>query len=382
MTSLNHLPLNRFLPIGLDRAKVAAALKARGLAGMLLTSPENVFYTTGYTTLPSAGNPILYMLRNRLPFFSFVTAAGRVTLLCWAFSALDMEFGVDEVVGFNNFAEAVAAARSIVGSLPLGGDLGIESTCPLFILESIGALAGTVRPAIVDDLLDEQRLIKSAAEIDYLQTSLNIIEATCGELYELLRMGMRRNELTREAKTRLMRNGADGVSHLTFSFGQANPEFDIDEPLEANHLVTLDLGGIYRGYCSDNRRYAFSGRVSGEMQERYEKMVAIVDAVGAALVPGTPYKDLMDLASRLYGQHGMAPLPRFNHVGHSIGIETEERWVDDDPEARVEAGMVINIELYTPEPTGGQIGNEETFVVGPSGSNRVSRLPRVIHEIS
>ena len=192
---------------------------------------------------------------------------------------------------------------------------------------------------------------------------------------------MRRNELTREAKTRLMRNGADGISHLTFSFGQANPEFDIDEPLEVNRLVTLDLGGIYRGYCSDNRRYAFSGRVSDEMRERYEKMVAIVDTVGAALVPGTPYQSLMNLARRLYDHHGVPALPRFNHVGHSIGIETEERWVDDDPTALVEPGMVINIELYTPEPTCGQIGNEETFVVGPTGPNRVSRLPRVIREI-
>jgi Xaa-Pro aminopeptidase len=90
----------------------------------------------------------------------------------------------------------------------------------------------------------------------------------------------------------------------------------------------------------------------------------------------------MDLANRLYREHGVAPLSRFNHVGHSIGIETEERWVDDDPNALVEAGMVINIELYTPEPSGGQIGNEETFVVGPSGSTRVSRLPRVIREIA
>jgi Xaa-Pro aminopeptidase len=361
---------------------MAAALRARGLAGMLLTSPENVFYTTGYTTLPSAGNPILYMLRNRLPFFAFVTADGGVTLLCWAFSALDMEFGVDTVIGFNSFAEAVAAVRAVVAALPPGGGaLGIESTCPHFVLDAIGALAGTLRVAAVDDLLDGLRLIKSPAEVGHLRTSLDIIETTCGELYDVLRVGMRRNELTREAKTRLMRNGADGVSHLTFSFGQANPEFDIDEPLEANRLVTLDLGGIYRGYCSDNRRYAFAGRVPPGMQERYDKMVAIVDTVGAALVPGTPYNTLMDLAVRLYDQHGVAPLPRFNHIGHGIGIETEERWVDDDKQARIEAGMVINIELYTPEPSGGQIGDEETFVIGDSGSTRISRLPRVIREI-
>jgi len=375
-------PLNRFLPIGFDRAKMLAGMKARSVSALLLTSPENVFYTTGYTTLPSAGNAILYMLRNRLPFFSFIKDDGTVTLLCWAFSASNMEFGVDKVVGFNNLADGIAAVRSIVAtSLAAGGRLGIESACPYFVLDGIGALAGTERPTIVDDLLDELRLIKTDAEVECLQRSLEIIEATCGELYGLLRVGMGRHELNREAKTRLFRNGADGISHLTFSFGHANPEFDIDEPLQPNHLVTLDLGGIYRGYCSDNRRYAYSGQVPSELRERYEKMVEIVDGVGAALIPGTTYKDLMDLARTLYARFGVEPLARFNHVGHNIGLETEERWLDDDAGARVQAGMVINIELYSIAATGEQIGDEETYIIGPSGATRVSRLPREICEI-
>jgi Xaa-Pro aminopeptidase len=372
-------PLNRLEPIGLDREKLRAAMQRRGLSGMLLTSPENVFYTTGYTTLPSAGNPILHMLRNRLPFFSFVDAAGKVTLLCWAFSTVGMEFGVDEVVGFNNLAEGIDAVRAVIaGGGAGGGDgLGIESTCPYYVLDHIGAL----RPVAVDDLLDELRLIKSNAELDCLRRSIDIIEQTCGELYDVLRVGMGRNELTREAKSRLIRNGADGISHITFSFGQANPEFDLDEALDPGHLVTLDLGAIYRGYCSDNRRYAYTGKVPAGLAEHYEHMVQIVDGVGEALVPGTSYKELMDLARDLYARHAMAPLPRFNHVGHNIGIETEERWLDDDPAARIKAGMMINIELYTNAPGGEQIGDEETYVIGPAGPSRVSRLPREIRSI-
>ncbi len=104
-------PLNRFEPMGFDASRAAAAMRSRNLSAMLLTSPENVFYTTGYTTLPSAGNPILYMLRNRLPYFSLVTADGKVRLLCWAFSTWEMEFGVDEVIGFNNLEEGIEALQ-------------------------------------------------------------------------------------------------------------------------------------------------------------------------------------------------------------------------------------------------------------------------------
>src|SRR5882757_6706226 len=75
-------PINRFLPIGLDRHKLLSAMERRGIRTLLLTSPEDVFYTTGYTALPSSGNPILYTLRNRLPSFSVIDADRRqVTLL-------------------------------------------------------------------------------------------------------------------------------------------------------------------------------------------------------------------------------------------------------------------------------------------------------------
>ena len=73
--------MNDFPALGFDPQNAAERLREQGAAGMLLTSPENVYYTTGYTCLPSSGNPILYTLRNRLPFFSHVDAEGQVTLL-------------------------------------------------------------------------------------------------------------------------------------------------------------------------------------------------------------------------------------------------------------------------------------------------------------
>lgn len=374
-------PLNRLEPVGFDSARASAAMKARGLSAVLLTSPENVFYTTGYTTLPSAGNPILYMLRNRLPYFSILTADGRVRLLCWAFSTWEMEFGVDEVVGFNNLQEGIVALqKTLAGIATPGTTLGVESTCPFYVLEAVRGVTGDASPKLADEVMDDLRLIKTDAEVTCLRKSLSIIETTCEELYGTLYLGMGRNELTREAKTRLMRNGCDGISHLTFSFAQANPEYDIDEKLEKGRLVTLDLGGIYKGYCSDNRRYAYPGKVPAALREVYDQMVGIVDGVGAALVPGESYANLMKLARDLYARQKLSPLGRFNHVGHNIGLETEERWLDDSDD-KVMAGMVINIELYTLAESGEQIGNEETYLITGSGPERLSRLPRRIHEI-
>src|SRR5690242_21816504 len=116
----------RFSPIGFQKPAIVHAMRQAGLDAALLTSPEDVFYTTGYTALPSSGNPILYTLRNRLPFFSYVDGDGQVTLLCWGFSAMGVDFGADELIGFNDYAGAVQSVGDLLRrKLSAGGGLGI-----------------------------------------------------------------------------------------------------------------------------------------------------------------------------------------------------------------------------------------------------------------
>jgi Xaa-Pro aminopeptidase len=184
----------------------------------------------------------------------------------------------------------------------------------------------------------------------------------------------------RLARTAMIGRGATGVSHITFSFGGANPEIAIAEPLGADTLVTLDLGAIIDGYCSDNRRYAYTGDPPDGLVQRYETMVSIVDRIGSLLIPGTTYAELYERTLALYDENGVQPLARFSHIGHNIGLETEERWLDQGEDV-IEPGMAINVELYTRLDTGEQIGNEETYFVSSSGPERISTLPRQIRVV-
>jgi Xaa-Pro aminopeptidase len=294
-----------------------------------------------------------------------------------------VEFGSDAVVGFNDHAGAMRALKTLIGErLDASQTLGVESSCPYSILQLLDETGRAKQPpVIVDDVLDRLRLIKSPAEIALLERSIQIVEQTVTELYETLQLGMSRMDLTRDAKERMAHNGAGGMSHVTFSFASANPEFAIHEPLELGSLVTLDLGGVYEGYSSDNRRYAYGGPVPASLQERYEAMVAIVDTVGAALVPGATYGSLYRLALDEFAEHKIDLLKRFTHTGHNIGIETEEQWLDESEELVVEAGMVICIELYSIAETGQQIGDEETYVIEDAGPRRISVLPREIRVV-
>ena len=111
-------------------------------------------------------------------------------------------------------------------------------------------------------------------------------------------------------------------------------------------------------------------------------MVEIVDAVGAALVPGASYAEVYELALRLFAERDIELMARFTHVGHNIGLETEEEWLGDERHLVVREGMVINIELYSHDESGQQVGDEETYVIGADGPERISLLPRAIYEIA
>jgi Xaa-Pro aminopeptidase len=369
-----------FPALGFDAADAAARLAELGAHGMLLSSPENVFYTTGYTALPSSGNPILYTLRNRLPYFSYVDREGEVTLVCWGFSTEGVNFGADRIVGINTLAEAVEAVGELARSKSDGTPLGLESTAPRYLSELVRE-AG-IETVVADRLVEDMRLIKSPQELELLRRSTAIIEDCVNDLYGVLEVGMSRADLMHRARTMLVKRGASGISHLTFTFGGSNPEIEIAEPLEAGSLVTLDLGAIVGGYCSDNRRYAFIGELPDELRETYDTMVSIVDDVGAMLTPGTPHLEIFNRALELHEERGVPPLARFTHTGHNIGLETEERWLADAEDELIEPGMAINIELYTNTGTHGQVGDEETYFVSEAGPERVSALPRVIREIT
>ena len=73
--------------------------------------------------------------------------------------------------------------------------------------------------------------------------------------------------------------------------------------------------------------------------------------------------------------------PFFISAGHSIGLQTEEAWISPDSPYAVQAGMVLNIELYTPYRDGSNIGDEETFLVTESGVVKLTESDPAIQSI-
>ncbi|MGD0877986.1 MAG: Xaa-Pro peptidase family protein [Anaerolineales bacterium] len=368
-----------FKPVGLDRGRLVALLQDRKLDGLFLSSPENVFYATGYPCLPGSGNPIIYALRNQNPNFAFVDTDGQVILLCWGPASMGIDYGANDArMSFTSQMAADDMVALIEEKLKPGCTVGVESTFPYYALRLLEDHASPAKILVIDDLLLQLRLIKSPAEVELIRKSTAIIDRTLMELAQNLRLGMGRLELIREAKSRMIQNGADGVDHVTVAFGTANPEVALDEQLEKDQIVTLDLGAIYQGYASDNRRLVYTGKAPEELKAFHRQLCWVVAEMGKALVPGKTFAEVHAYAYELFAKVGIDPM--FLHVGHSLGLQVEESWIMADDPTPLQPGMVLNIELYAPSQEGLMIGDEETFYITGTGPEQLSTLPVEIIE--
>jgi len=368
----------RFTTTGFDTSRITALMKERQVDAILLATPENVLYTTGYPCVESGGNPILYALKNQFPFFSFIEADGRVTLFCWIGAILGgVEFAADHTEVYLDLTGAVEVLKnSLAGKNLAGKTVGVESACPWFAVRMIeqSARPGTI--TVIDDIMRDLRLIKSAEEIEMIKKSTAIAEAVFTELVAVVRPGITRPGLIQQAKQRMINNGATGIGHATISFGTSNPEVSIEETLQPNKLVAIDIGARYYGWASDIRRHVYTGAVPDDLFRLHAAMCTIVDEVGTMLVPGQTAAGLHASAVALYEKNGLSPF--VITVGHSIGLETEEVWLYSGTDLALAPGMVVNVELYTSYQEGVEVGDEETYLVTDAGPTRLTTLPREI----
>lgn len=372
----------RFLPLGLDKQKLVASMRDQSVDALLLTSPEMVFYTTGFPALFSSGNPILYGLRNVLPFFAFITRKGDVTLMCWGGAVTGVEYGADTVLTYSDITAAQQTlTRTLCDHLLPGMRLGIEASTPYSVLKTVQSVIGQDQLTLADDLMMQVRAIKSPAEVALLEKSISVVEKTVSELMDTVHVGIRRSVLMQAARVNLLKHGASGISHITISFGDSNPEVEIDEALQPNKLVTLDLGAIVDGYYSDNRRLMYTAEVPAGITALHETLCHILNETATKLAPNVTFSKVYQHAMQLYNQHKLKPF--IPNIGHTIGLQVEEVWIyEGSSEVTFQPGMVLNLEMYAQYETGELIGDEETYVITDTGYRQLTQLPTAIRRVT
>ncbi|SDW75445.1 M24 family metallopeptidase [Roseicitreum antarcticum] len=362
------------------RIKALQSEMARdGLDAALLTTPADVFYTTGFLTrfwesparpwfvvVPAAGDPIAVI----------PTIGAALMGRCWItdIRTWDAPDPVDD--GVSLLADTLTDLVPTSGRI--GIPMGLESHLRMPIADFL-RLQGRIAPRQIVDgtrAICRVREIKSEAEIAKIRASCAVADAAFARVPEFVRPGVPLSQVFRDFQVALLQEGADWVSYVAGGAGPGGYGDVISpadsRPLRAGDVLMLDTGAVRDGYfCDFDRNFAI-GRAADEVRRAHAALYAATDVALAELRPGMLARDAHRIMSDALQRQGA--VAGAGRLGHGLGLNLTE-WPSFTPldTTELRAGMVLTLEPGVEIAAGRILVHEENIVLRSDGPELLSR---------
>ena len=357
--------------------RLADELVGRGVDALLVSTPVNVRYMTGFT---GSNGLALIAAGAQAGGHRFFTDFRYTTQSAEQVAPLLQR----EIVSGNLLQ---AAARTLPGA---GGTLGFDDASVTVADHARlrEALAQGWELAPTAGAVERLRAVKDAQEVERMRAASQLADEALRGLLEDGLVGRSEREVAIDLELRMRRLGAESASFPSIvaagahgALPHAEPR---DEPIAADVLVTIDWGALHEGYCSDcTRTYATGEGLSEQAREVYA-LVLEAQQLGVAAVKAGPTGREVDAVAREaieragHGEH-------FGHgLGHGVGMEIHEgpRLSRTEGEQRLQAGNVVTVEpgVYLPGVLGVRI--EDLLVVREDGQEVLNGLDKALTVVS
>ena len=366
--------------IGYDKDKAARLMKENGLDALVVSTPENIFYTSGLPVRQAAKNPILFVLANQYPTIVVIDKEGEGNLIVWDLFPKEATW-IKNVKGISTIKRALKTMISFIKTIGVEKPvIGIESLMPYYQYEALqNAFPNAeINSKNGENMLLDMRLTKSDKEVALIKESTRISERTIEAMINATKIGVSDLDYIKLAKKIMIDEGADGFDHVTLSIGDSNPEMPgSGRKLKENEITRFDIGALYEDYSSDVSRHAVIGKINPEAEDIVNAVIEVQNACEKSIKPGVMPKEIFQIAQDAWKEVGRKdPLIL---TCHSIGIGTEEFHYFDPMTQKAakrayEKNNVIDIEAWGLIPGTGLVGNEDTYQVTDSGCKRISTM--------
>jgi Xaa-Pro aminopeptidase len=382
------------LPFGVEEYRgrahrVRARMRERGVDVLLVTSPPNLYYLTGFESI---------WYPPRAPVAVVVTAADdRLVFLDYErHETLVRETAHYDDAVFYRYEDVL---DTIAGTFRergwLGGTIGLERWSQAPGAPLIEALAQRLRGGggtLVDGdwIVDRVRLVKSAAELECVRRAAAIVDAAFADLAETLRPGMTELQIGARLDSVMADHGGEAAAIRTMV--SAGPDVwcrthapPSRRPVEAGDVMYVDACGVFNRYHVDVCRTFAIARDHPQARAILDVTAGSVDAVRAAVRPGDP----LDVAQRVAEDYVYSRFPREQVWwvgGYALGIAMPPNWVghtylanDAFEEFTWEPGYVTNYEnVLFDRDAGFTASYMETLLMTDSGVEPLSKVPRTL----
>jgi len=220
-------------------------------------------------------------------------------------------------------------------------------------------------------LVEQARMVKDADEIACLRAAAVLGASLFERALEVIRAGVKENEVAAEMEYAARQAGAEEMSFPTIIAAgkrSALPHGRASRAaIPSRGFVVCDFGVILSGYCSDRTRTVHVGHATGEARRMYE---AVREAQAAAIETvraGVSVGEVDQAARNVLRNKGLAR--HFTHsTGHGVGLEIHEppRIAAGQSEV-LRPGMVITIEPGVYIAGSGGVRIEDMVVVTEQG---------------
>jgi Xaa-Pro aminopeptidase len=382
--------------------RIQAALAAGGLRALVASAAENVRYLTDYDTAA--------LFIYRYPGAYAVVLPGRDPVLIIHLSGLEYTMERPLTIRDVRTTGTYFVGRRAGAALSRSEEQlqGLRASCPhypsaeealLAVLREAGADAGAVgideqgmAPAMwralaqrlpaatlveAGTILAEIRRVKTPDEIALLREAAAINERAAGRAFEAVREGIPEQALEEAFRNEIARAGAIPGHWETTLGSRSSGSFHAGPyPARPGDLIRSDSSCRVRGYWSDIGRTRVLGVAWPEHLRTYEALQVGQAAAVEAVRPGTRVGDLFAIVVDTIRRAGL-PEYRRHHVGHGIGLEMYEApLLVEGSDARLEAGMVINVETPYYESGYGGFQLEDTVLVTETGRELLTAADR------
>ena len=311
--------------------KTRKLLQELELDGLLIFKIEDMYWLTGYE---SDGFCIFGTM--------FIGTDGALTHLARPADLGNLSYSsICEDIRISPDTEGSTRAKHIkdmLRSLGMEGKkIGIQvdtmGLTPRLFLETKEILDGWCNLTVAPDFIRVLRLVKSPQELSYFRKAGEIMDIVMNKVIEVTYPGAFEGDIYATFYDTLFRLDADLPAHIP-PFGSGDSALNLRyttkrKNVSENDQVTLELGLGYRHYHVACMGVVLTGP---EINDRHLKMhktsVIALDAVQAALRPGTTVGELFDIYKATLEEHNEHDAV-LTVAGYTMGAMWPPTWMEE-----------------------------------------------------
>lgn len=233
-------------------------------------------------------------------------------------------------------------------------------------------------------LVEKLRLKKDYDEMEIMRRATQVADEAMEFVLGVLRPGLSEKEVADELLNQIKLRGASGPSFdfiVASGVRGALPHGVASEKIiEKGDMVTIDMGAIVDGYCSDMTRTVCIGKPTHEQQKIYEIVWRAQTEAAEKMCAGQSCKAADKVARDIIKEAGYGEY--FGHgLGHGVGLQIHEApRVSHLGKGKLQSGNVVSCEpgIYIPDWGGVRIEDLLLIEIGGAEILNTASKPRKI----